>query len=385
MMLSLGLLLAAATTRPQLVGIGPLLGRIQRYLGISHAAVGLLGTVPVLCMGIFAPLGPRLVRRHGPRPAVTTAIALIAVGGLARAAFTWYPAILASTLVIGAGMGAMGTTLPVIVGGLGAAHRTLATGLYITGINLGAAASSAAAVPLANAWGGWRGALAVLSALSLLLLAGWQWAARRGALADERPHAQAHLSLWRDRRIWVLAALFSAMAFCYYGAISWLADAYVERGWSSTRAGVLVGALNIASLLGALITPWIAGHFASRRTQLVLFGTMYALGFVLLAAGDPVVWIGGILVGIANGVLFVLVMMLPVDLARDRSEVGRIASAMLFCGYTLAAIGPVALGAMRDLTGSFRPVLWVLVGSAAVLVMMIELLFVVVRLQPPSA
>ena len=61
-----GLLLAAAATRPQLVGDrAAATGRIQEDLGVSHATVGLLGTIPVLCMGIFAPLGPKFINRWG--------------------------------------------------------------------------------------------------------------------------------------------------------------------------------------------------------------------------------------------------------------------------------------------------------------------------------
>ena len=43
------LFLAALTLRPQIVGVGPLIPEIQDSLGTSHAVVGLLGTIPVLC------------------------------------------------------------------------------------------------------------------------------------------------------------------------------------------------------------------------------------------------------------------------------------------------------------------------------------------------
>src|SRR6185295_8798129 len=41
------LFVAALALRPQLVGAGPLLPEIQDDLGVSHAVVGLLGTIPV--------------------------------------------------------------------------------------------------------------------------------------------------------------------------------------------------------------------------------------------------------------------------------------------------------------------------------------------------
>ena len=51
------LFLAALTLRAQLVGIGPLLPLIKTDLGVSHAVAGLLGTIPVLCMGAVRAAG----------------------------------------------------------------------------------------------------------------------------------------------------------------------------------------------------------------------------------------------------------------------------------------------------------------------------------------
>ena len=61
------LFLAALALRPQLVGIGPLLPPIQDDLDVTHAVAGLLGTIPVLCMGLFAPPAPFLSGRVGSR------------------------------------------------------------------------------------------------------------------------------------------------------------------------------------------------------------------------------------------------------------------------------------------------------------------------------
>ena len=80
--LLVALFLAAVALRPQLVGIGPLLPSIQKDLGVSHAVAGLLGTIPVLCMGLFAPPAPYLSGRIGTRNAIAVALALIGAFGL---------------------------------------------------------------------------------------------------------------------------------------------------------------------------------------------------------------------------------------------------------------------------------------------------------------
>ena len=65
--------LAALTLRPQLVGLGPVLPRAQDALGVSHSVAALLGAIPVIGMGIFAPAAAPLAARVGAIRAVTVA------------------------------------------------------------------------------------------------------------------------------------------------------------------------------------------------------------------------------------------------------------------------------------------------------------------------
>ncbi|ORC53476.1 cyanate transporter, partial [Pseudomonas floridensis] len=59
-LLLLGLVLVALNLRPALSSIAPLLNNVSDSLGMSAAEAGLLTTLPVLCLGLFAPLAPIL-------------------------------------------------------------------------------------------------------------------------------------------------------------------------------------------------------------------------------------------------------------------------------------------------------------------------------------
>ena len=80
---------------------------------------------------------------------------------------------LALTFPIGVGMGLAGALLPVAVKERFAHRPAFASGVYTTGINMGSALSSALAVPIAAAWGGWRAALVAFSVCTILFFAGW--------------------------------------------------------------------------------------------------------------------------------------------------------------------------------------------------------------------
>ncbi len=374
------LFLGALALRPQLVGVGPLLPEIDDDLDVSHAVAGLLGTIPVLCMGLFAPPAAHVAARVGTRAAIAGCLAAIAAFGLARAAAPGAPLVLALTLPIGVGMGVAGALMPVAIKERFADRPAFASGVYTTGINLGAAVSSALAVPIAGAWGGWRAALAVFSASAALLLVAWLVFTPR---ARERVQFEAPPRLpWGRGVVWVLAAVFALQSIVFYGLVAWLADSFQERGWSDGSAGALVGVLAVCALPAGLLVPWLADRSGSRRQWLGLSSSALLVATVGIAALPDAGWLWAALAGVGIGASFPLTLTLPLDVAREPAETGAVVGLMLGAGYTITAVGPIMLGAVRDATGSFSVSLWVLVAVAAAFVASV-LPLSAARLRPP--
>jgi CP family cyanate transporter-like MFS transporter len=362
------LFLGALALRPQLVGVGPLLPEIDDDLGISHAVAGLLGTIPVLCMGLFAPPAAYLAGRLGTRAAIAACLAGIAGFGLLRAAAPGAPLVLTLTFPIGVGMGLAGALIPVAVKERFAHRPAFASGVYTTGITGGAALSSGLAVPIAGALGGWRASLAVFSGVTILLFLAWM------ALtppARERPPITPPRLPWGRRLVWVLVAVFALQSIVYYGLVSWMPDSFQERGWSAEAAGSLVGVMSIAGLPSGLLLPFLADRLGSRRQWLGITAGALFLATVGIATLPGAGWVWAALAGLGIGASFPLTLTLPLDVARDPADTGAVVGLMLGAGYTIAAAGPFLLGAARDLTGSFTASLWVLVVVAGALVLAI--------------
>lgn len=359
-----GLFVAAISLRPQIIGVGPLLPAIKSDLGISHAVQGLLSTIPVLCMGVFSPVAVVLARRFGARVAIAVSIAAIAAGGLVRVATPHAALLLLFTVPVGIGTAVAGTLMPVVVKQRFSHRPGLATGVYATGIQVGSTAAAGLAVPLAHAHGGWRFSLAVFSGATALLVPAWLLGSRGSAplVAVSRPKLPL-----RSATAWRLVVVFALVSFNFYGISHWLADSYVERGWSEARAGWLLTAFQAATVPAGLFIPLLADRAGSRRLYLffsaaLLGGSM--LG-VILAHGGGFVW--AVLAGVGNGVLFPIAMTLPLDVSDDPAEAGAAAAMMLGVGYSLISVSPFLLGAIRDATGSFTDSLWVVFGVAAAL------------------
>src|SRR4029079_6651972 len=136
----------------------------------SHAVAGLLPAIPIVCMGVFAPPAPYLARHVGTRTGLALCLAVIAAFGFGRAAAPGTALVIALTVPIGVGMGFAGTLLPIAVKEQFARRPVLSTGVYAPGSACGSASAAATAVPLADALGGWRGALAAFSAFAAALV-----------------------------------------------------------------------------------------------------------------------------------------------------------------------------------------------------------------------
>jgi len=362
-----GLFLVAITLRPQIVGIGPLLPSIQESLQTTHAVAGLLGTIPVLCMGLFAPLAAYLGARVGTRAAITLSVLLIGAFGVARGIAPSTVLVVLLTWPIGVGMGLAGALVPVAVKEHFPLRPAGPTGVYTTGVQVGSALSAAIAVPIALWYGGWRASLIAFSLVTVAMAGVWLLLTRDEAI-HERPSARPPRLPWQSRIAWLLVGIFSLMAFTYYGVNAWLPDSYVERGWGDTAAGSLLAILNLVAIPAALIVPWLSDRLGTRRRWLLAMTVVFLVGMsgIVLAPAAAYVW--AVALGLANGAMFALVLTLPLDLEDEPRRVGALIGMMLGLGYTLGAVSPFVLGAIRDASGSFTAPLWILTAFSALLV-----------------
>lgn len=353
-----GLFLASLALRPQLLAIGPLLPLIRDDLALPASLAGLLTTIPVLCMGLFAPVGPYVAARLGPRNAFGVCLGLVIGFGVARAVAPAYPLILLATFGLGVGVGIAGAIPSMIVSQRMTSRPALGTGAYAGGIVAGSTAAAALAVPLAVG-GDWRQSLLVISVVSfvsIVALVLFVPADRSGRTRPAVPHLP-----WRHATAWLLVLAFGLQSLMYYGVVAWLPNVFVERGWTPADAGSLVAITNGVGLITTLGVPLVADRFGGRQRQLVAsaVGSTGAMIAIALVPDLAFVWVA--ILGLTLGSIFPLVLTLPLDVADAPAQVGSVASLMLLGGYGVSALGPFVLGAARDATGNFDASLWILV------------------------
>ncbi|WP_287024798.1 MFS transporter, partial [Cobetia sp.] len=167
------LILVALNLRPALSSLAPLLDRITQDLGLSTLAAGLLTTLPVVCLGLFAPLAPRLARRLGVERTLSLALVTLGIALWLRASDMALLLYL-GTLLCGGSIGVAGTLLPAIVKREHPERADLFTGVYTMALCLGAALAAGLSVPLANLLDSWQASLACWALLVVIALPAWR-------------------------------------------------------------------------------------------------------------------------------------------------------------------------------------------------------------------
>lgn len=364
----IALVAIALVFRVQIIAIGPLLPSIQSGLGISHGLAGALSAIPVLCMGIFAPLAPSLARRLGARYALAACAGLVIGFGLLRLAVPGPVLVLALTFGVGLGMGLAGPIFPLVVRHQMPARPALGTGAYAIGLVLGATIAAAVAVPLAGDGGDWRFALGVITLAGLGSLAVWLGLAPPDEVRDDT--VSPPRIPWRRPIAWLLGLLFGLQSMVYYGVVTWLAAVYVERGWSEPDAANLIALFGAVTLVGTTVMPLGADRIGTRRGQLVATSLLILIGLVgvVLVPAPGVVW--AVVLGAGMGAIFPIVLTLPVDVGGRPADVAATAALMLLVGYILSAAAPLAFGIARDVTGDFGLSLGLLIVMAGALVVL---------------
>ncbi|QXH34921.1 CynX/NimT family MFS transporter [Pseudomonas muyukensis] len=357
-LLLLGLVLVALNLRPALSSMAPVLGQVSAGLGLNASQAGLLTTLPVLCLGLFAPLAPILARRFGSERVILGILLTLALGILVRSALGSAGVFLGS-LMAGASIGIIGVLLPGIVKRDFPQHAGTLTGVYTMALCLGAAMAAGATVPLTRHFDdSWAIGLGFWLLPALLAMLVWLPQARQGHGLHKAAYRVR--GLWRDPLAWQVTLYMGLQSSLAYIVFGWLPSILIGRGLSPTEAGLVLSGSVIVQLVSALSAPWLATRGKDQRLAIVIVMLVTLAGlFGCLYAPIEGLWGWAILLGLGQGGTFALALTLIVLRSKDAHVAANLSSMAQGVGYTLASMGPFAVGLVHDLTAGWSAVGWI--------------------------
>jgi CP family cyanate transporter-like MFS transporter len=361
-------ILLALNLRPALVAVSPLLDTIRAATGMSATAAGLLTTLPLLCFGLLAPLAPRIAHRLGMEPALAATMVLVCAGTALRLVGSM-AALLGGTVLIGAGIAVANVLLPGMIKRDFPGRIGLMTGLYSMSLFGGAALAAGITVPVEHAAHlGWRPALAlwgILGAIALIACAPAALRHTRTRAVGTRVAALPVRGMWRNPVAWMVTLFMGLQSLSYYAATAWLPTVLTDAGLPAGLAGWMLSLSSLLGITGAFLAPVLAargvrpGALASAGAVLTVLGF---LGLLVAPTSGTYLWV--VLLGLGQGVAISLAMLFIVLRAPDARHAAQLSGMAQCFGYTLAATGPLGLGAVHELTGGWNLPLLLLIGLA---------------------
>lgn len=297
----------------------PILPVVMKDLGMLADSGGLFALLPVMSLGVAAPLGARLVNHVRPRALISWALAL-AIAGIVWRSYGGRVGLFGGTGLIGLGLGVVGSVILGVVKELFPGRVPELMGAYTACVCLGTSLGSAAGDPVALIMGSWqRGLLfwALPLALALVLWVELVHRAHPFNLREQKMQASMGPLLRQGKACWVsLFYLFRVAGS--WALIAWLPTLMQRRGLPPMEAGLVLGLATACELPSTLLSDHLTQWLGSRARLLWIAAPLSVLAVFGLLVGPLHVWpLFSVVFGLCIGAIFALGMTLIVDNATD--------------------------------------------------------------------
>ncbi len=349
-------LLVSFNLRMSFAAADPLLVFLMRDLGLGVGGSGLFGLLPVISLGIAAPLGARLAEYVQPRRLIVYAL-VVAIAGVVWRSYGGIAGLYGGTVSIGLGLGVTGTVILGIVKQEFAGSAPQLMGAYTACVSLGTAVGSGAADPVALALGGWQRGL-LFWALPLLV-AVLLWA--EFIIFSQGQHAKQHTvrspitPLLRQQKARDVSLFYLFRVAGAWLLIVWLATLMRRRGLPMVEAGLVLSLSTAFQIPAALLSSHVADKLGGSN-RLITSSILLSVAACWGVLTGPLEWwpLFSIALGVGLGCIFAQGMTLIVVSSADEDTtvaLSGLAQGVGFIGGGLLAwaASPVMLTNRPDL------------------------------------
>lgn len=369
LLLIVAVLAVGANLRPSITVVGPLIERIGQETGLTAAALGLLGALPVFTFAAVSPFVHLLGRRWGVERVIFFALVVLILGTLLRAAPGLPYSLFAGTMILAAAVGVMNVLVPIVVRRDFPDHVPMMTGAYTASLTAVASLASGVAVPLADGIG-WQYTLASVALVTLLAAGLWglrlrsaPYASSDSQLVNAAPSPRdRERSVWHSGLAWQVTLFFGLQASIFYFLLTWLAAIHTYHGFSERTAGYSVAAYQAIGIIGTLAISRLMQRLDDHRYVVVGLGAGMVLGLggmILLPSLMP--W-WAIVCGVSSTATLLVGMTMISLRANSPEQATQLSGMAQGLGYAVAGVLPILAGNVFDATGSWTLPLYAALG-----------------------
>ncbi|QWH42600.1 MFS transporter [Bacillus mycoides] len=344
----LALFFVSINLRIGITSVSPLLETIRQDLNISNFSVSFLTAIPVFCMGTFALLTGKVIKKYGAEKAIMACLILIGFATCMRAFTSSISTLFASSLFIGIGIALAGPLLSGFIKEKFPTKIGLMIGIYSVGMGTGASLSSGLTIPLQHVLkDDWNMALAFWGVLTIIAIIFWYPVMKRKKNTSTQDKKNNSLPL-RNKKAWLFTIFFGLQSGIFYSITTWLAPANQNMGVSSEQAGTLITVFTVIQMICSFLIPTLADIYKNRALWLLGSICFVLVGLSLMIYPLTTPWIPSILLGIGLGGVFPLALMLPLYETKTSEDASAWTAMMQSGGYIMGGFIPVLAGIARD-------------------------------------
>ena len=376
--------------------MAPLVETIREDLGLSRGVMGVvLGTWPFVFLFSALPSGA-LVDRLGLRRSLGIATILISASALLRPLADNFLGMFGAVAVFGLGGPLVSVGAPKLISvWFDSDEQPLAMGVTMTAPAIGGV------LPLVTAHSvlmpafdqSWRATLLVYALVTVAVIAIWlvvAAAAERIAPGADRDIDPARgfsgaRDLLGSRSVQLMLVVAFGMFFYNHALNGWLPTVIEDRGFSSSVAGYLAGAVTALGIFGALLGP----RSIPAGSRIAVMASVYALfglaTILLNVDGKPATFVGLAVIGLSRGlavpVALLVMMQLPGVSQRNLGAAGGL---FFTVGEAGGVTGPILFGVLSDIGGSAAGLVLLAGVAAATAVLALLLRTAMARVSQPA-
>lgn len=325
--------------------------------GTLMSAIAIIGVVLAFPAAFIA-------RRMGLKNVILLSVACLGVGSALGGLTNDLAVLMGSRLLEGVGIGLIGVAAPSCVTiWFPERKRGLALGIWATWVPVGSVVAFNTAPAIAGAFGYQAVffAIAAVCAVAFVLFA-LVYKMPPGATGDMGVEGtfKESLKYCKNRRIWILGAVFFLFAFTTIGIMNTYYNTFLETqlGFDAQTASTLSSVIMFLSLIVAPLTGFVSDRLPLGRKYIVGLVMMLLLiptGFFMFYTGNgaiAVMWVTIVLQGVGGGMCGGSLRPMAPMLMRNTAMGATMAMAIMqLCQNLGSAVGSPLFGAVMSQTG----------------------------------
>jgi len=350
------------------VSYGVLFNPLMLEFGWSRATISGASSVAFFISGLFAVYIGRMIDKLGPSLIMAISAIFLGLGCMLMYGLnTIWQLYLFFGLIFGIGLSSIDVIALSTIARWFPEKRGFMTGIVKVGTGAGQLF-----FPLFASWlivgFGWRNAYLVLGLISLALLSIIAQLLKRDSKKQKNHSKSAVLNTnchqadtdlsfsqaTKTVQFWMVCLITLIVVFCLMSVLVHIVPYGRDIGISTHKATGILSTIGGVSMAGRFLTGIIIDRIGSRRSMILSLFILIA-GFLWLQTADTLweLYVFACIYGFAHGGFFTIISPIVAERFGIGSH-GALFGIVVFSGTTGGAIGPIVVGYLFDISGSYN-------------------------------